>query len=108
MKIKTSEKLNEMYQELFDIDFEYVDDILSSDTDYYIVPDRTQAEDGVEAGMRLCELSKKSNKPVWEVSVDSFDGRFTAYFVGTLSEVKKIFKKRLDEAKKDLKEEDYD
>lgn len=105
MKIKSSTKLNEMYQELFDIDFEYIDNILSSDADYYTIPDKTMAEEGVEAGFKLHALAEKLNKPVWEVSIDSYDGRFTAYFVGSLSEVKNIFKKRLIQARKDHKDE---
>lgn len=105
MKIKTSAKLNEMFQELFDIDYEYVDDLLG-DADYYTIPNKSQAEEGVEAGFKLYELAKRWGKPVWEVSTDSYDGRFTAYFVGTLPEVKKMFEKRLDKAKKDHKDDE--
>lgn len=88
MKLKTSQKLNDMMTELYNIDYAFVDNILCSYADYYTVNDKSTGEDGVEGGIFLFNLSLKKKKPVYHVYC--YQGNFSAYFVNTLSELKKI------------------
>ena len=97
MKIKKSAKLNQMLQELYDIDFFYVDDILSQQADFYTISDKTRPEEGFDAGFKLCLAAQKKNLPIYEV--ECYRGDFSVYFIGNLKKVQTIFAKALKEAK---------
>ncbi len=99
MKVKSSEKLNDMLDELYDIDFFFVDDILSQHADFYTINDKSTGEDGVDGGLMLAKVSLKKKKPIYQVF--SYRGNFSAYFVKDLSEVKKIFVEALKKACKE-------
>lgn len=84
---------------ILNIDFWYVDNILSTEADYYSIPDKADTEDGVENGVRLCLAAQNKNKPIWSVFCDDGCNYFTAYFIGDLSDISQMLQKKLKEAK---------
>ena len=95
--VKRSKKLDKIFSNIFEIDFYYVDDILSTKADYYTISEKTRAEDAVSAGIRLSAIAKKKNKPIYEV--ECYGGDFSAYFINDIKSIEKILLKKLKEAK---------
>lgn len=97
MKIKTSEKLNEMFQKLNQYDYKYIDDILIEDADCYT----TDGGSGlIEDGVKLCTTAQALGKPIHKVVISEAD----AFFIGNYEDVKNILHKKIQEAEKDIKD----
>lgn len=99
--IKKSKVLNRMCGELYNIDFYYLDDILTNHSDYYTISRKTSPEDGFFAGHQLCLKSVKKNMPIFEV--ECYRGDFSVYFIKPFKEIKNIFKEALLKAKQKRK-----
>lgn len=104
-KIVVSKKLNNILCQIYNIDFLFVDELLTQDADFYTVAHKQNPclEDHVRAGIKLSELASRFNRPIYEV--ECYPGNFSVYFVGDYDEVKEILQKALNKAKKTLKKE---
>lgn len=97
MKIIKSKILNELITKLYNKDFYYVDEILSTQSDYYTISGKTRPEETFEKAVQLTLKAQKLNLPI--VEVECCPGDFSIYFVNTTENVKTILKKYLDKIK---------
>lgn len=97
--IKTSEKLNKLCNELYAYDFGYMDDLLTSDADFYTIEGKEDEQEAFTNGVKLAKLAIKKQLPIFEVWCSS--GDFFIYFVKSSQDIKKIFDEHIERAQLD-------
>jgi helix-turn-helix protein len=91
MKTKESNKLNEILDQLIEIDFEYIDTVLTSYANFYTIEDKTSPEDAFDNAVKLTQQALKNKKDIYQWTTHS-GPFFSAYFVRNKVEFKKLIK----------------